>query len=119
LGYPFSWVSVLELVPVLLDATTGSSGVIGTCRLHEALSVIAQSHGLGSFDAVIQNAAVGYQEKKRIKTTDGLAQAFATNTLAPYILTALIHRPKRLVYISSGLADAGDGRASAAVGRVE
>src|SRR5262249_40252189 len=33
----------------------------------------------------------------------GLPHVFATNTLAPYILTALIERPKRLVYLSSGL----------------
>jgi len=30
------------------------------------------------------------------------------NTLAPYILTALIKRPKRLVYLSSGLHQSGD-----------
>ncbi len=30
------------------------------------------------------------------------------NTLAPYILTALIERPKRLVYLSSGLHQSGD-----------
>jgi NAD(P)-dependent dehydrogenase (short-subunit alcohol dehydrogenase family) len=33
---------------------------------------------------------------------------FAINTLAPYILTALIQRPKRLVYLSSGLHQRGD-----------
>jgi NAD(P)-dependent dehydrogenase (short-subunit alcohol dehydrogenase family) len=31
------------------------------------------------------------------------------NTLAPYILTALIHRPARLVYLSSGLHRGGEG----------
>ena len=30
------------------------------------------------------------------------------NTLAPYILTALIQRPKRLIYLSSGLHQSGD-----------
>jgi len=30
------------------------------------------------------------------------------NTLAPYILTALIHRPQRLIYLSSGLHQNGD-----------
>jgi NAD(P)-dependent dehydrogenase (short-subunit alcohol dehydrogenase family) len=33
---------------------------------------------------------------------------FAVNTLAPYILTALIRRPKRLVYLSSALHQSGD-----------
>ena len=54
-------------------------------------------------DAVIHNAAVGFREKRRIETEDGLAHVFAVNTLAPYGLTALIRRPKRLVYVSSEL----------------
>jgi len=52
---------------------------------------------------VIHNAGVGYREPRRIATEDGLPNVFAVNTLAPYILTALIRRPKRLVYLSSGL----------------
>lgn len=63
---------------------------------------------LGRFDAVIHNAGIGYQEPRRVLTEDGLPQVFAVNTLAPYILTALIERPKRLVYLSSGLHRSGD-----------
>src|ERR1700733_6042450 len=62
----------------------------------------AQVNALGPFDAVIHNAAVGYREGQR-KTGDGLPHVFAINTLAPYILTMLIDRPKRLVYLSSGM----------------
>jgi NAD(P)-dependent dehydrogenase (short-subunit alcohol dehydrogenase family) len=36
-------------------------------------------------------------------TEDGLPHVFAINTLAPYILTATIKMPKRLVYLSSGM----------------
>ena len=61
-----------------------------------------QVNALGPFDAVIHNAAVGYREGHRL-TSDGLPHVFAINTLAPYILTALIDRPKRLVYLSSGM----------------
>jgi NAD(P)-dependent dehydrogenase (short-subunit alcohol dehydrogenase family) len=61
-----------------------------------------QVNALGSFDAVIHNAAVGYREGQR-PTSDGLPHVFAINTLAPYILTMLIERPKRLVYLSSGM----------------
>ena len=57
---------------------------------------------LGPFDAVIHNAGVGYRES-RIETEDHLPHVFAVNTLAPYLLTALIEKPKRLVYLSSGL----------------
>ena len=70
--------------------------------------VSEQVNGLGLFDAVIHNAGIGYREPRRIATEDGLPHVFAVNTLAPYILTALIKRPKRLVYLSSGLHRNGD-----------
>ncbi|HTC53178.1 MAG TPA: SDR family NAD(P)-dependent oxidoreductase [Steroidobacteraceae bacterium] len=56
----------------------------------------------GRFDAVVHNAAVGYRES-HVLTKDGLPHVFAINTLSAYILTALIERPKRLVYLSSGM----------------
>src|SRR5262249_16878354 len=59
--------------------------------------VAAQVNGLGRFDAVIHNAAVGYREPHHL-TADGLPHVFSINTLAAHILTALIERPKRLVY---------------------
>ncbi|HDS1122832.1 TPA: SDR family NAD(P)-dependent oxidoreductase [Stenotrophomonas maltophilia] len=62
----------------------------------------AQVNALGYFDAIIHNAAVGYREGHRV-TSDGLPHVFAINTLSPYILTALIQRPSRLVYLSSGM----------------
>lgn len=70
--------------------------------------VAEQVNTLGAFDAVIHNAGIGYREPRRIDTEDGLPHVFAVNTLAPYILTALIHRPKRLIYLSSGLHRDGD-----------
>lgn len=88
-----------------LAAVPGAeTAVIGDLSsISETHSVAEQINRLGRFDAVIQNAAVVNREKKRISTQDGLPHVFATNTLAPCILTALIHRPKRLVYVSSGL----------------
>jgi NAD(P)-dependent dehydrogenase (short-subunit alcohol dehydrogenase family) len=70
--------------------------------------VAEQVNKLGAFDAVIHNAGIGYRESRRIATEDGLSHLFAVNTLAPYILTALINTPKRLVYLSSGLHQNGD-----------
>jgi NAD(P)-dependent dehydrogenase (short-subunit alcohol dehydrogenase family) len=67
-----------------------------------AKDIAAQVNALGHFDAVIHNAAVGYREAHRV-TSDGLPHVFAINTLSAYILTALIARPKRLVYLSSGM----------------
>src|SRR5277367_5100495 len=67
-----------------------------------AKEVAARVNDLGRFDAVIHNAAVGYREDHRL-TADGLPHVFAINTLSAYILTALIERPHRLVYLSSGM----------------
>jgi NAD(P)-dependent dehydrogenase (short-subunit alcohol dehydrogenase family) len=70
-------------------------------------SVAEQANALGPFDAVIHNVAVGYQEPRRIRTEDGFAHVFAVNVLAPYLLTALMDRPRRLVYLSSGMHRGG------------
>ena len=67
-----------------------------------AKDLAAKVNALGRFDAVIHNAAVGYREGHRA-TSDGLPHVFAINTLSAYVLTALIERPKRLVYLSSGM----------------
>lgn len=69
----------------------------------ETRSDADQVNALGSFDAVIHNAGIGYREPTLSKTSDGVPRLFAVNTLAPYILTALIPMPKRLVYLSSGM----------------
>ncbi|HEX4354741.1 MAG TPA: SDR family NAD(P)-dependent oxidoreductase, partial [Polyangiales bacterium] len=75
-------------------------------NVSEMRDVAEQVNALGKFDAVIHNAAVGYREP-RIETIDGLEHVFAINVLAPYVLTALIARPKRLVYLSSGMHRGG------------
>ncbi|CEG58872.1 SDR family NAD(P)-dependent oxidoreductase [Legionella fallonii] len=72
-------------------------------RIMEIKAVAEQANQLGHFDAIIHNAAIGYREPHRVETKDGLCHVFAINTLAPYILTALIDKPKRLVYLSSGM----------------
>jgi NAD(P)-dependent dehydrogenase (short-subunit alcohol dehydrogenase family) len=84
-------------------AVVGDLSSIAECR-----QIAAQVNALGAFDAVIHNAGVGYRERRRIATVDGLPHVFAINTLAPYILTALIRKPKRLVYLSSGMHRSGD-----------
>jgi NAD(P)-dependent dehydrogenase (short-subunit alcohol dehydrogenase family) len=84
-------------------ALAGAKVVVGDLEtIAAAKDVAAQVNALGPCDAVIHNAAVGYQEQHRL-TADGMPHLFAVNTLSVYILTALIERPKRLVYLSSGL----------------
>jgi len=70
--------------------------------------VAEQASKLGRYDAVIHNAGVGYREPHRIQTEDGLSHVFAINVLAPYLLTALMTRPSRLVYLSSGMHRGGN-----------
>ena len=93
-----------------LAAVPGAETVVigDLTSIAQTRRVAEQVNGLGLFDAVIHNAAIGYREPRRIATEDGLPQVFAVNTLAPYILTALIKKPKRLVYLSSGLHRNGD-----------
>jgi NAD(P)-dependent dehydrogenase (short-subunit alcohol dehydrogenase family) len=77
--------------------------VIGDLETIAGVKHVAdQVNALGRFDAVMHNAAVGYRERHRV-TTEGLPHVFAINTLSAYILTALIERPCRLVYLSSGM----------------
>lgn len=93
-----------------LAAVPGAAGAItGDLSSIEATKeVAAQANALPPFDSIIHNAAIGSGERKRIPTVDGLPAVFAINSLAPYILTCLIQKPKRLIYLSSGLHRNGD-----------
>ncbi|MFW6290592.1 MAG: SDR family NAD(P)-dependent oxidoreductase [Mariniphaga sp.] len=62
-------------------------------RLAEEVNV------LGGFDSVIHNAGV-YRTSVEV--------IFRVNTIAPYILTCLINKPERIIYLSSGLHMQGD-----------
>lgn len=88
---------------------TAESVVVGDLTsITQTIHVADQVNKLGTFDAIIHNAGIGYREPKRIVTEDGLSHLLAVNTIAPYILTTLITRPKRLVYLSSMLHQDGD-----------
>jgi NAD(P)-dependent dehydrogenase (short-subunit alcohol dehydrogenase family) len=67
-------------------------------NIEETKKLAEEVNSAGPFDAVIHNAGV-YQASAQL--------IFAVNTLAPYILTALIQKPKRLIYLSSGLQAQG------------
>ncbi|HEY9487323.1 MAG TPA: SDR family NAD(P)-dependent oxidoreductase [Chryseosolibacter sp.] len=62
--------------------------------IEETKKLAEELNESGVFDAVIHNAGV-YQVSAKI--------IFAVNTLAPYILTCLMQKPKRLIYLSSGM----------------
>lgn len=68
----------------------------------ETKTLAAKANALGVFDAVVHNAGV-YQVRDNSVGAEGLPVLFTVNSLAPYILTCLMHPPKRLIYLSSGM----------------
>ncbi|MGC4252955.1 MAG: SDR family NAD(P)-dependent oxidoreductase [Sphingobium sp.] len=74
----------------------------------EVRAIGDQVNALGRMDAIIHNAGI-YSTPDRAATPEGHATVFAVNSLAPYMLTALIERPDRLIYLSSGLHRDGEG----------
>jgi NAD(P)-dependent dehydrogenase (short-subunit alcohol dehydrogenase family) len=68
--------------------------------------VIESASDLGPYDAVIHNAGV-YVLPDRQVSRGGTERVFTVNVLAPYLLTARMPVPSRLVYLSSGLASGG------------
>lgn len=82
--------------------------VLGDLASIEQTRALAKAAAqLGPFDAVIHNAGVGGGMVTRDVTADGFSRMFQVNVLAPYLLTALIPLPARLVYLSSGLEAQG------------
>ncbi|MCC8424924.1 SDR family NAD(P)-dependent oxidoreductase [Mucilaginibacter sp. UR6-11] len=79
-----------------LKALPGAANLLTAdlADIEETKALAEQANAFGVFDAVIHNAGV-YQT--------GAQQLLHVNTLAPYILTALMHRPARLIYLSSGM----------------
>jgi NAD(P)-dependent dehydrogenase (short-subunit alcohol dehydrogenase family) len=79
-----------------LSKAPGAEGVVTAdlSSMDETKQLASKVNALGRFDAVIHNAGV-YQAPAE--------EIFAINTLAPYILTCLIQKPKRLIYLSSGM----------------
>jgi NAD(P)-dependent dehydrogenase (short-subunit alcohol dehydrogenase family) len=100
----------LERAATLGDLAPRAAGVVigDLSSAAETRGLADQVNGIGRMDAVIHNAGV-FLEPSRSATADGHAKTLAVNTLAPYMLTALIDRPDRLVYLSSGLHHAGAG----------
>lgn len=94
----------------LADLAPRSAGVVigDLAGAAQTRQVADQVNALGRMDAVIHNAGV-YLTPARGHTPEGHATVLAVNTLAPYLLTAWIEPPHRLVYLSSSLHRGGSG----------
>ncbi|MGV8979305.1 MAG: SDR family NAD(P)-dependent oxidoreductase [Cellulomonas sp.] len=75
--------------------------------LTQTRKLAASAAATGPFDAVIHNAGIGGGSDERTVTEDGIERIFGVNVVAPYLLTALMPRPSRLVYLTSGLESQG------------
>jgi len=89
---------VPQAAQVVVADLSSIAAIIGLAR---------EVNTLGPFDAIIHNAAV-FKGVETKRSEDNLPMTFAINTLAPYILTCLIDKPKRLVYMSSDMHKGGD-----------
>lgn len=94
-----------EALAALPDAAGAVVGDLASLDQTRALAEAANRHG--TFDAVVHNAGLGGRPERGI-TPDGLERIFQVNVVAPYLLTALMHRPQRLVYLTSGLESRGE-----------
>lgn len=101
--------SAARAAEIANSAARAAGVVVGDLASAADVRAIAeQVNAIGRMDAVIHNAGV-YHLASRSPTPEGHATTLAVNTLAPYMLTALIERPARLVYLSSGLHRGGEG----------
>lgn len=80
------------------DDTARWKGVVtgDLAKLDEIRGVARQASRFGRFDAVIHNAGVLHSP-----------EVVTVNTVAPYMLTALMDKPARLIYLSSSMHRTG------------
>jgi len=99
-----------ERATALSDLAPRAAGVVigDLASAVQTRSIAEQVNQLGRMDAVIHNAGI-FRESARGNTPEGHAKVLAVNVLAPYMLTALIERPGRLVYLSSSMHRGGEG----------
>ncbi|SEQ40574.1 SDR family NAD(P)-dependent oxidoreductase [Arthrobacter sp. OV608] len=90
----------LGAVQDLVDG--GAAAVVGDLSdLEQTRDLARQVNAIGHMDAVIHNAGVLHSP-----------DIFTVNVVAPYLLTVLIERPQRLVYLSSGMHRGGHAELS-------
>lgn len=99
-----------ERVEALADLAPRAAGIVigDLASAVQTRDLAKQVNELGRMDAVIHNAGI-YREPNRGTTPEGHAKVLAVNVLAPYLLTALIDRPDRLIYLSSSMHHGGEG----------
>jgi NAD(P)-dependent dehydrogenase (short-subunit alcohol dehydrogenase family) len=97
-----------ERAAIAREAVVGAVAVVvGDAEsLAQVRSVAQQAAAAGPYDVVIHNVGVGSSDRRTV-TADGFERIFQVNVLTPYLLTCLMPRPHRLVYLTSGLEHNG------------
>jgi NAD(P)-dependent dehydrogenase (short-subunit alcohol dehydrogenase family) len=99
-----------ERAKALGDLAPRAAGVVlgDLASATQTRALAEQVNRIGRMDAVIHNAGI-FRESARGETPEGHAKVLAVNVLAPYLLTGLIQRPDRLIYLSSSMHFGGEG----------
>ncbi len=99
-----------ERAAALTDLEPRTAGIVvgDLASAAQTRALADQVNKLGRMDAIIHNAGI-FREAGRGATPEGHAKVLAVNVLAPYMLTSLIERPDRLVYLSSSMHRGGEG----------
>ena len=86
-----------------LNKVPGAESVVTAdlSNIEETKQLASKVNALGTFDAVIHNAGLYSASAEEL---------FHVNTLAPYILTCLIEKPRRLIYLSSDMHEGGQSK---------
>jgi NAD(P)-dependent dehydrogenase (short-subunit alcohol dehydrogenase family) len=86
-----------------LEKVSGAENILtgDLTDIQDTKTLAAKVNALGTFDTVIHNAGVFRASGETI---------FAVNTIAPYILTCLIEKPKRLIYVGSDMHEQGHAK---------
>lgn len=75
--------------------------------MQQVQNMAKQLNQMGRFDAVIQNAGI-YSRASRTPVAGDIPLIFMVNTLAPYVLTAMMERPERIIFVSSSYHQGAD-----------
>lgn len=79
--------------------------LVGDLRsLDDVGDLAAAANASGPFDAVIHNAAMAPDQAEREMTEDGMPAMLQVNAAAPFVLTSLMDKPTRLIYMGAELA---------------
>ena len=99
-----------ERIASLAEIQSKAFGVVvgDLSEISEIYQVAEQVNKIGKMNVVIHNAGVYASEMSL--NADGYSSTLMVNTLAPYLLTAQIQQPERLIYLSSSMHY--DGNAS-------